>query len=73
MPFVLALFTHRLFRLFLAFAGYWSLSSRPTPHAPRLTVVGVRRRCRAELGTAFPTQQASTCYDMLRFPVLAEI
>src|SRR5271157_4165248 len=31
----LALFTHSLFRLFLAFAGHWSLSSRPTPHAPR--------------------------------------
>ncbi len=33
----LALFTHSLFRLFLAFAGHWSLSSRPTPHAPRPT------------------------------------
>jgi len=28
---------------------------------------------RAELGTALPTRQGSICYEMLRFPVLAEI
>jgi len=54
----------------------WLLVTILSPHAPRSTSHGRRgppSMPRAELGTTFPTRQASTCYDMLRFPVLAEI
>ena len=56
--FVLALFTRRLFRLY-AFAGHWSLFSRPTPHAHR----GPPSMPDAELGTKLLSRQRG---NMLR-------
>ena len=39
---------------------------RPTPHAPRPMIVGVHRRCRAELGIHGLNRWPVKCLEMLR-------
>jgi len=45
-------------------------ASRFTSHIARPTIVGAGPPSmpRAHLGTALPTRQEPTCYEMLRFP-----
>src|SRR5271157_2926866 len=84
--FVLALFYQRQLHLFaftdywLLFSCHWPLFSRPTPHAlrptphtPCPTIFGGRRRCRAPSRVRHPHPEGPTCYDMLRFPLPAEV